>query len=287
MKVYVINLDRATQRMDRMRQLLDAQQLDWVRLPAVDGRALPLEEQAKWSATREDGSLILTPSEIGVLLSHRRFWEMVVESGKAAAVVEDDIHLAPSAGHWLTSSDWLPKDADIVKFETTGKKIAVSRRPVSLAPDLRIARLRSAHLGTAGYAITPVAAERLLANTKIASHAMDHLIFDPASSLFKSLTILQTIPALCIQDQFLEEDQVGLGGDVERAWAKKKQRSLFSKAKREILRISNQISFAMKGGRFNILSSQVNIKVSFSRDNTHEIADQHTKHPGHQVRREV
>lgn len=261
MKVYVINLDRATERMDRMRQLLDAQQLDWVRLPAVDGRALPPEEQAKWSATREDGSLILTPSEIGVLLSHRRFWEMVVETGKAAAVVEDDIHLAPSAGQWLTSSDWLPKDADIVKFETTGRKIALSRTAIKIGNDLRLARLKSAHLGFAGYIVAPHTAQQLLQATRQVEQAVDHIVFDHASPLFDVLNIYQTVPALCIQDQFLPNSELGLGGEIERAWKREKRKSPLQKMGRELRRVYDQATFAVAGSTLNIFSSRVNVKL--------------------------
>ncbi|MCY1668263.1 glycosyltransferase family 25 protein [Rhizobium sp. SL86] len=263
MKVYVINLDRATQRMERMREILDAQRLDWVRLPAVDGRQLSQEEQARWSATREDGSLILTPGEIGVLLSHRRFWEMVVASGEPGAVVEDDIHLAPSAHEWLREADWLPHDADIVKFETTGKTIAVSRQIVSIGARRRLARLLSAHLGFAGYIITPLAATRLLHATRFVERAIDHVVFDPSSTIFHDCTIYQTIPALCIQDQFLPNSTLGLGGEIERAWKREKKKSLPQKMLRELHRLYGQTRFALAGSSINIFGSRKNVKLKF------------------------
>lgn len=264
MKIHVINLDRATQRMERMRQILDSQNLDWVRLPAVDGRQLSEDEQARWSAAREDGSLILTPGEIGVLLSHRRFWEMVVEDGEPGAVVEDDIHLAASAHQWLRTSDWLPPDADIVKFETTGKTIAVSRKSVSLGAGRYMSRLLSAHLGFAGYIITPAAAARLLEATTFVARAIDHVVFDPASAIFHDLTIYQIIPALCIQDQFLPHSTLGLGGEIERAWKREKRKSLAQKLVREFHRLQNQASFMLAGSPYNIVSARKNVKVTFS-----------------------
>lgn len=263
MKLYVINLDRATERMERMRQILDSQNLDWERLSAVDGRTLPAEEQARWSATREDGSLILTPSEIGVLLSHRRFWKAVAECGVPGAVVEDDIHLAPSARTWLTRSDWLPEDADIVKFETTGRKIAISRKAIRIGENFSLARLKSAHLGFAGYIVKPQAANQLLQATEHVGQAVDHIVFDHTSPLFHALNIYQTVPALCIQDQFLPNSELGLGGEIERAWQREKKKSPRQKLVRELRRLYHQASFAAAGCSLNVFSQRVNIRLRF------------------------
>lgn len=267
--IYVINLDRATERMARMQVLLEARGLPFRRIPAVDGRALPQETLAEWSGRHADGSLILSPGEIGILLSQREAWSLIAAEGVPGIVFEDDIHLAKGAETLLANLAWLPADADLVKFETTGRKIAVSRRQQAIAPGIQLARLRSAHLGAAGYIVTPAAARRLLAVVRRIDRAVDHEIFDPVAPLFAELTIYQTIPALCIQDQFVRRQQLGLGGEIERAWAiekKKRKLPLPQKVLREGRRLGTQFAFAWAGSPLNPLSKSTTLRVPFAGD---------------------
>lgn len=265
MQVFFINLDRAQDRMHRMRSLLDGLGLTWSRIEALDGKALPQDTLNKWSSLQSDGTRILTVGEVGILLSQRQAWQKTVEHGAPCVVLEDDVHLNPAAGRWLTDADWLPPDADIVKFETTLRLVSVDRQETVLAGGLRLARLRSGHLGLAGYIITPKAAARLLEAIGQSEHAIDHLVFDPAFPLFHELVIYQTIPALCIQDQFLPHNQIGLGGEITRAWASnKKKRTLLQKATREATRLFTQAQFFWQGTRANPFSKVRNLRVPFT-----------------------
>lgn len=267
MQVFVINLDRAKDRMQRMQAVLDGLDLTWSRIAAVDGRALPTETLARWSKARGDGSLVLTPGEVGIMLSQRQAWQNTIERGEPCVVLEDDVHLAPACRKWLTRFDWLPADADIVKFETTSRPVAVDRQEIRLDDGLRLTRLRSGHLGLAGYIITPRAAARLLQAIGQSEHAIDHLVFDPVSPLFHQLNIYQTIPALCIQDQFLPRAQLGLGGEIERAWAvEKKKRTLMQKLGREAKRLAIQADFFWRGSRANPFSRVRNLRIPFGQN---------------------
>lgn len=269
MQVFVINLDRAADRMQRMQAVLDGLGLTWSRIAAVDGRALPQETMALWSAARSDGSLVLTPGEVGIMLSQRQAWQNTIARGEPCIVLEDDVHLDPAYRIWLTRFDWLPADADIVKFETTLRPVAIDRQEVRLEGGLQLARLRSGHLGLAGYIITPKAAARLLQAIGKSEHAVDHLVFDPVSPLFHQLNIYQTIPALCIQDQFLPREQIGLGGEIERAWAvekKKQKRTLLQKLGREAKRLAVQAEFFWRGSRANPFSGVRNLRIPFGRN---------------------
>ncbi|MBT9372530.1 glycosyltransferase family 25 protein [Rhizobium sp. CSW-27] len=266
MTIYVINLDRATERMARMQAMLEGRGLAFQRLAAVDGRALPQETLAEWSGRHADGSLILSPGEVGILLSQREAWSRIAADGVPGIVFEDDIHLAAGAEELLRDLAWLPADADIVKFETTGRKIAVSRQQYAVAPGIMLARLRTAHLGSAGYIVTPAAARRLLDVIQRIDRAVDHEIFDPVAPIFAQLVIYQTIPALCIQDQFIGHQKLGLGGEIERAWAlekKKRKVSTSQKIRRELRRLIEQADFAVKGSRLNPLSDRLNVKVRY------------------------
>lgn len=264
MIVYVVNLDRAEQRMARMQALLEARGLVWRRIPAVDGRALSDETLDEWSIRHGDGERLLSPGEIGCLLSHREAWRLIVDSNEPGIVIEDDLHLSADAHELMSAAAWLPADADLVKIETTGKTVAVDRRWITAGAGHHLVRLRGAHLGTGGYIVTPGAARRLLMTITRCDRAIDHLLFDPQSPIFHSLVTYQLNPALCIQDQFLTRDRAGLDGEIERSWAiHKAPMPLHRKLARELRRLGQQIRAAIAGMPFG---SVRNCRIPFPAD---------------------
>lgn len=266
MKIFVINLARNPERLERMERLLGAQGLEFERLDAVDGKRLDAEEIARWSQKKPDGSLCLSPSEVGCMLSHRHAWEKIaaMETGHAA-VLEDDIHFSAEAAAFLKSGKWIPADAEIVKIETVKKwKTVVSKTSIPLDHGHSLAKLLGQHFGTGGYIVTASGARRLLQEIGAVHMAIDQIMFDPASDLFTRLSIYQIMPALCIQDQFLNVPDPTMNGEVTRAWrANRKRKTLMQKAVRELRRLATQINAAISGSRLNPLSKQVNVRVDF------------------------
>lgn len=102
--VYVINLDRSTDRMERMRAWLSEHGLAHTRIPAIgadewtDGT-----EGASYDpdSNRRGYLAPLEREEIACLLSHRRAWRMFLESDDPAAVIlEDDVVPLIDRGEW-------------------------------------------------------------------------------------------------------------------------------------------------------------------------------------------
>jgi glycosyl transferase, family 25 len=202
MSIFLINLDRSHERLARFQTLASAAGFEFTRIAAVDGRML--SEQELSSFRNPDPKFYqLGPGEIGCFLSHRRAWEEIVASGlKWGTVFEDDVHIGADAANILRDFSWIPVDADIVKLETT-------LRPVTLSIESRAApgngrnlqRLWSRHGGTAGYVISRQCCVRLLADSQKPHDPLDQYMFNPVSSIFKHLHILQLSPALCVQDE--------------------------------------------------------------------------------------
>ncbi len=114
MQIYVINLDRYPLRWQRMEGLL--QGLAFKRIAAVDGKDIDGPEY------REPGSPMgyenLSRYTRACLLSHRAIWEQFLAGEDPhCCVLEDDVFISLDFPRFINSSDWIPKDGDLVKLK--------------------------------------------------------------------------------------------------------------------------------------------------------------------------
>ena len=93
LNTYLINLDRATERLRRMEEKLAAAGLPFERVPAVDGSALtfPHPQFDAWSYRHLHGRRVI-PAEVGCYLSHVACARAFLESdADLALILEDDV----------------------------------------------------------------------------------------------------------------------------------------------------------------------------------------------------
>jgi glycosyl transferase family 25 len=110
MKTYVINLDRSPGRLAHMAAQLRRLGVPFERVPAIDGRQL--------RETDRVGRPTLSATESGCFLSHRSAWGRIAKGQDPYGIVlEDDVHIAPGFAALAVSTEWIPPDADIVKFK--------------------------------------------------------------------------------------------------------------------------------------------------------------------------
>lgn len=161
--VFLINLDRAPDRLQRAARALAGQQLAFERVSAVDGRALEAAQVTALTAASTAAYFArLTPGELGCYLSHIRVLElMVARDLPVALILEDDVEvtgdLAAQLQAVLAEGDQLP---DVVKLSGT--------RPVgeplrTLRDGSRIIRSTSAPATTVAAVWTLAGARRFLA----------------------------------------------------------------------------------------------------------------------------
>jgi glycosyl transferase family 25 len=233
MKLYLINLDRRPDRLAAMTEEARKAGVSLERIPAVDGQAPASAAAAqRWFAA----SGPLGPLPLGdrcCTLSHRLAWEALVASGAAhAAVLEDDVRLAPAAALLLADAAWIAADVDLVKLEHFGPKNqkVLVREERALPGGLKLARLASKHTGAAAYILSRRAAQRLLSLAQF-DLPVDHLLFNPNNSrMCRDLAPWQVLPAVARQEEF-----VGVKSDIETT---RKASRAFSLAlvKRELVR---------------------------------------------------
>ncbi|TAK49204.1 MAG: glycosyltransferase family 25 protein [Xanthobacteraceae bacterium] len=206
---HVVNLDRSPDRLALMRETFERLGLGFSRLAAVDGAGLSPDQTAAFLA-QHPGHRWLT-GEIGCLLSHYAFWQAVA-AGPAAhgAVFEDDVRLSPRLAALLADSAWIPADADLVKLETSGQKVALATTAEPARDTFALHRLHSQHLRTAGYIVSRAAARRLVDLFPSMDGPVDLMLFDPAHRIFPQFAVYQLVPAVCIQIAHHE-------GDADRA----------------------------------------------------------------------
>ncbi|MCU4654178.1 glycosyltransferase family 25 protein [Roseibacterium sp. SDUM158016] len=163
---YVINLADNTERLENARRELAAQGIEWTRLDAVNGWALPEETIAEVYDAKRNARLAKHPlvrPEIGCYLSHVRVWERIAEGdAPGALVLEDDFRVTGDLSGTLAalSRDSATDDWDIVKLysiRSPGRIIA----PRQIAPGLALGTPYRVPSTTLGYVITRSAAERL------------------------------------------------------------------------------------------------------------------------------
>lgn len=208
MKCYLINLDRSVERLSFMMEQAKALGVDIERVRAVEVGEFPPTIAAP----------SLYPGEVACFLSHRKCWKLIAEGSDDFAVIfEDDAVLSTDATRFLTSTDWLPSTADIVKLETFGQRVFLRRRGAEKALNRKIRVLASWHAGTAGYVISKQMAQRLLG--KSGSHIeypVDYLLFDWELGGLRSRKVYQLDPAICIQSDRLELNDLGLAPTISR-----------------------------------------------------------------------
>ena len=148
-----------------------------------------------------DHSFAIRPSEKACFLSHIAVWDIMInENLPYIAVFEDDIHLSADAGLYLSSDDWIPGDAGLIKLEKYNDinfRISDQRNTLN---NRTLFRLGEANWGTAGYIIKKETAEMLKASfaSKKSLKAIDDELF--LNHLNKFGGFYQLEPAICIQD---------------------------------------------------------------------------------------
>ena len=227
--VYLINLDRSPDRLAEMQARLDALGVTFIRVAAVDGKALTVAERDAAEAPHKEW-LPLTASEVGCFLSHRACWRRIAEGdARYGCVFEDDMLLSPRLGSFLADGSWIPADADIVKIEEGHNKVWLDMPLRELKDGFRLGRLRSTHYRAGGYIVSRDAARRLLAMTERFGLPVDLVLFDVAVGETARLEIHQLLPALAMQRKGTAlEDTAGTiarsGFRHEGDWARQRRR---------------------------------------------------------------
>ena len=220
---WVINLDRAPERLLRIRSQLDALALPWRRLAAVDAQAFTLEQRAALDEAgyRRKHGMSPVGGELGCYLSHvevmRRFVAMDPAVAKFALVLEDDVLLTPSLPTVLQGLVANAPQWDMVKLSAvhSGTPVPV----LELAPGHQLAVMLTRCTGSSAYLINRRAAESYLAGLLPMSLPYDH-VFDQGWRF--GLKVRLVMPTPCGHDEQIASTIVAPPGTTRKFhWTKR------------------------------------------------------------------
>ena len=121
MDIFVINLDHATERLAKVKEQLDALELPFKRINAIDGQTLDLDNSRlekknfKLTQLRE-----CTLGELGCAESHRKAWTKILKDKKPYSLILEDDVLLPENLPQVLSLIEASKSLDIINLSSTG-----------------------------------------------------------------------------------------------------------------------------------------------------------------------
>lgn len=249
--VFIINLARRPDRLERLGGRLDTLGIAWSRVEALDAKeATDAEIDA---VVRQDGPLgVLGRGDRVCTISHMRAWQALLDSGHDyGLVLEDDVYLAEDAKAAVTSTGWIPDGAELVKLEKFGdgpSTVLLGPEAGRLCEGRALHRLLSRHVGGAAYILSRRAAEEGLALAGSIRVPIDHLLFNGnVSALSRRLKPLIVQPAIATQRKYgYNSDIASFGKAIKpkgwRLWRRRAKRGYY-----EIRLLPGQIVLALSG----------------------------------------
>ncbi|MBV8592286.1 MAG: glycosyltransferase family 25 protein, partial [Acetobacteraceae bacterium] len=172
--IFVINLQRDTERRRHMEQQLEGLGLKAEFITAVDGRTLSQRERAACDRARSRRvyGREMTENEVGCYLSHHRLYErMIRERIETALIMEDDVRVDQNFPRILDEllfcpfTDWLVIRLDSKRTQVVDPPSAkfAGTRVADISGAAGLYRLRTRVLGVGAYLIKHEGAVRMLA----------------------------------------------------------------------------------------------------------------------------
>jgi glycosyl transferase family 25 len=205
--VFVINLDRRTDRRERIAAHLEERGVAWQRVAGYDASGASEAELAGTIAQRGP----LGPLGFGdraCTVSHTLAWQTFLEMEKAryALFLEDDIYLGSDIAATLASDEWVPAATDAIKLEkyNSGPSRLLLGPVIGRTPGGRDLRLmRSRHVGGGAYLLSRRGAESAMQWRGRMRVPVDHFLFnDTVSPVMKRLRPLIVAPPMATQRKY-------------------------------------------------------------------------------------
>jgi glycosyl transferase family 25 len=210
LQTWVINLDRAPERLARIGSQMERLGLPFTRLPAVDARALTDDQRAALdeAAYRRKHGMTPVLGELGCYLSHVRAMELFLASqAEFALVLEDDVLLEDTLPAVLQGLMQQATRWDVAKLSAVHSGTPVPYATV--APGHQLAVMLSRCTGSSAYLMNRRAAMAYVQGLLPMSLPYDH-VFDQGWRF--GLKFRLVTPTPCGHDEHIESTIVAPPG---------------------------------------------------------------------------
>ena len=220
--IFVINLERATQRHEFMREQLDRLGVEYTFVSAMDARVLDPALADVWIDDARTAAFLgkpLTPGEKGCALSHILLWEKISRGETDALILEDDTIL-PEHSLVELLAPVLPelKSDRVILLRHVANSFWRKGTISLLGAAYTLCKPNHKVYMAAAYLITPQAARQLV--TFLRRHKLTHpvdLWYRPDSRGFTKVVDTWAVsPELIPTDYTLESNIEAAGGDRDR-----------------------------------------------------------------------
>lgn len=169
----LINLDRSTDRLARSRALLQQHNIEFNRISAVDGRELPANQLSALLAPDYSAYYkVLTASEVGCYLSHKKCWQYILDHQLDYAVIlEDDFSVNADVSKLNDYLSAIEVPWDYIKL----MEYPIKRKAIQTIAclDRNLVRYDKVPIRACAYAITKQCAEKMLASHQKIARPVD------------------------------------------------------------------------------------------------------------------
>ena len=208
--VFVINLDRRSDRWAAISANLDRIGVTAERIPAVDARRLEQQEAWEWGTDDDPPDREVDIGALACAWSHRNAMLAFLDTpAPAALILEDDAELGSDTAMLLRSVDWWPDDAKVLRLEDAPRRRRFLGFPTGKTPDGRDLRRVARWLpGSCAYLVNRGGAQILLQASVNPQLPIDRTQFDLRySGTAHRLRPYQVVPPMARQR--------GAGSDIQ------------------------------------------------------------------------
>lgn len=168
--IFIINLDKSTDRLATSTQRLDEVGISFSRIQAVYGADLSATEKAQHYDPQLNKKLFyreLNDGEIGVYLSHRKVWQTIVDKNLDYGIIfEDDFILQEDINRAKKNLEAIPFDWDYIKlagyYNRKRKQTIIFKQKII---DMDLIAHSKVITGASATAVSYNAAKKLLVST--------------------------------------------------------------------------------------------------------------------------
>lgn len=191
MKILLINLKQATQRLAFQKQQFSCLGLPFERINACSIEDI---EESTYQQAAFDWERPLSRAEFACYQSHRKAWLDVINTNQPALILEDDAYISNALPELLNQLH-TKTEVDLITLEARARKKLLAKHSVEVIKGYSLLRLYQDRSGAAGYILWPAGARELLKQEKKRGVALT----DAQISRTYNLKAFQLEPAPIIQ----------------------------------------------------------------------------------------